>query len=340
MKKYLITGAAGFIGSHLVDYLIEDGVKPENLRLFVAPWDTLENLKGRTYEIVVGDIRDKRTVEKAMQGIDIVYHLAAKTGSDGGEFEDFESTNVRGTKNLINFATKYKIKKFVFFSSIGVYGLPATTGDMCNISEESPKNYSEGYGKTKFLAEMALIEANHKHDLDYIIIRPSTVFGPRDKAGMAQLLNILKKGYFFYIGRGNNIMDYVYIKRLVGATRKLEKGNIKNEDFIIGSENPLSQKEMVSIICDELNIKRPYIAIPRLLALILSFLLKYMFLLVGKKPIIFPNRIKVLSADCYFDSSKVSAYVKDLQGKYTFREGIRSIKNTPVDTVFDSNTNG
>ena len=150
MSKILITGGTGFVGSNLVDFLTDiEKIDPRNLRLLIPPWESLENLNLKKFEIIVGDIRDKKIVAKSMKGVDVVYHLAAKTIVPGADYGYYRDVNIDGTKNLIEAAINNSIKKFIYFSSISVFGLPAWRGDMLDYSEETPKKSSEPYGKTK-----------------------------------------------------------------------------------------------------------------------------------------------------------------------------------------------
>ncbi len=310
MKKILITGAAGFIGSHLVEHLLEDGIKSQELRLFIPPWESFVNLPQEMFEIVIGDIRNKNQVKKAMKDIDIVYHLAAKTVIDGGTFDYYKDTNVDGTKNLLEAAAKEKVKKFIYFSSISVFGLPAWKGDMVNYNEMFPKEPSEPYGKTKLESEKLVIHASQKWKLPYIIIRPTTVYGPRDKAGIAQLFKAIKKNMFFFIGDAQNKMDYVYVGDLVKAARTAEKSNIVNEDFIIGAWKPSTQQCIVESIAKSLGKQVPSIHVPKSIALLLAYISKWISDLFHARPLLFPARVRVLTANCYFDCSKAKNLIR------------------------------
>lgn len=303
MTKYLITGGAGFIGSHLIDHLLEDGVAPQDLRMIIPPWETLQNLKNKNFEIMVGDIRDKKIVKEAMKDVDVVYHLAAKTVV-GGSYHDYASTNVKGTENILKEAQIQKIKKFIFFSSIAVFGLPAWSGDMKNINEHSPKEPSESYGKSKLEGERKVVQLCKKSKIPYIIIRPTTVYGSRDKAGIFQLLNVIHKGQFVFIGNAQNKMDYVYVIDLAKMARKAEKSKIQNEDFIIGEGAISTQKEIVTILHSSLHKKISSFYIPKNVALLLSYILKLFANVMNTQQILFPERVKVLTTNCYFDSSK------------------------------------
>lgn len=309
MSKFLVTGAAGFIGSHLVDLLLEDGVEGERLRLLIPPWEKLQNLPQQNFDIAIADIRDKKAVGRAMKDVTVVYHLAAQTVVDGGTYNYYKDINIEGTRNLLEAAAKNSVRKFIYFSSISVYGLPAWKGNMENFSEASPKLPSEPYGQTKLKAEELVVEAAQKWGLPYIIIRPTTVYGPRDKAGIFQLFKAIQKNVFFFIGNARNKMDYVYVKDLVKITRLAEKKKIENEDFIIGAGKPVTQQYLVECIASSLGKKTPKIHIHKLLALVLAYGVKWSSRLFNLRPLLFPERVKVLTTDCYFNMSKASKLI-------------------------------
>lgn len=304
-KKYLITGGAGFVGSHLIDYLVEDGEKLESIRVLVEPGQNLSNLDGRKVEVVVGDIRDKKIVKKAVDDVSVIYHLAAMTVDPGKTYEDYKTVNTNGTKNLLESIDIKKIKKFIFFSSISVFGLPAWSGDMINYDESYRKNYAEPYGKSKFYAEKEVIDSG----IPYVIIRPTTVYGPKDKAGIYQLFKAVEINRFFIVGNGNNLMDYVYVKDLVRGARLAEKSRVVNEDFIIGAGKPTTQKQIINAVYSSVKRTQSNIHIPKWVLLPLSYPVEKIFMIVGMKPLLFPNRVKVLTANCYFNTDKAKKMI-------------------------------
>lgn len=321
-KKILITGASGFIGSHLVELLLKEGVPSDSLRLFIAPWDTPRNLPYKSLEIITGDIRKKNDVKKAVKRVDIVYHLAAKTTTFSKERDYYRDTNVLGTRYLLKEAAVNKVRKFIFFSSISVFGLPAYAGDMENFSETSPKNPSEPYGRSKLKAEKEVIKANKKWGLPYIIIRPTTVYGPKDKGGVFQLFKVLNKGLFVFIGNAQNKMDYVYVEDVVKAARLAEQSQVVNEDFIIGSEEPVTQKELVDEISRSIGKKVKGLTLPKKIALPASVIIQSISRLLGLDEYLFPERVKVLTSNCYFDVSKAKK-VLGYKQEVTLRKGIK-----------------
>lgn len=311
----LVTGAAGFIGSHLVDLLIEEKIPAENLRLFIQKSDSLKNLPSKNFEIIKADIRDKKAVKNAMKNVDIVYHLAART-LDGNPYTDYHEVNVSGTQNLLD--ESKNVKKFVLFSSIAVFGLPAYVGDMINVDETFLKKAPEVYGKSKLEAERRVIRSG----VPYAIIRPTTVYGPRDIRNLLELYKAIKKHLFFFIGDGKNKMDYVFVKDIVRGARLAELSNKRSGDYIIGGGKPVTLNEVVKNVAGSINIKAPSIRITKNIGLGISYLTYYLFKTIGKRAPLFPDRVKVMTSNCYFNIAKAKKELSYLP-LTSFEEGAK-----------------
>lgn len=319
-NKYLVTGATGFIGSNLVDSLLEKGIRPENIKLLILPNDSLLNLPNNNFDIYYGDIRNKKDVRKVMKDVDIVYHLAAKTVFEGKTYNDFKDTNVDGTKNLVEVALQEKVKKFIFFSSIAVYGLPAYVGEIINWDENQPKKPAEVYGKSKLVAENIVYDAFKNNNLPIVIIRPTTVYGPRDHQGVVELYNIIDKGLYVRIGNGKNKVDYVYVKDLVEGAILAEKYAKKGSDYILGGGKPISFNYLVNSIYLSLNKKNTNFGISKYFAFAVAYILNNLGKIVGFRSPIFPNRVKIMTTNCYFDVSKAKVDL-GYNPKIDFKEG-------------------
>lgn len=321
--KILITGAAGFIGSHLVELILRE--EPiDKLRLFVAEGESLDNLPKEKFDIVFGDIRDKKKLRHAMRNVSIVYHLAAKT-IDGGKYykdSEYKEVNIEGTRNLLYECRNRKIKKFVLFSSIAVYGLPAWTGDMRNFDELQPKKPVEIYGWSKLMAENELIEAHRRWDIPYVIIRPTTVYGPRDVRNLLELYRAIMKHLFFFIGNGKNKMDYVFVGDVVRGARLAQLSNNKEGDYIIGAGKPLTLNEIVRCVSSSINAWVIPLHVNKSLGLSLSYALSVVGKLIGVRFPLFPSRVKVLTSNCYFNTSKAEKEL-NYHPQISFEEGTK-----------------
>lgn len=304
-NKILITGAAGFIGSHLVELLLKE--EPiERLRLFIAKGESLNNLPSKKFDIITGDIRNLKIVKKAMGNVSVVYHLAAKTIDGSFYYPDleYEEVNVKGTQNLLTECKNSRIEKFILFSSIAVFGLPAWTGDMINWDESYPKKPVEVYGRSKLEAEKAVIAANKRWGIPYAIIRPTNAYGPRDKRNLVELYKAIKNHRFFFIGKGDNRMDYVFVKDVTRAARLAQLSNRKSGDYIIGGGKPLTLNEIVKNVSQSIHTAVFPIHTPKIIGLALSNVINSMGKLAGISPPLFPSRVKVMTSNCFFNISK------------------------------------
>lgn len=306
MNKILITGAAGFIGSHLVEYLLKDGESVSRLRLVLLENESTKFLPRKDFDIVRGDIRNKDFVKKIMEGVEVVYHLAAiiSTSLDGDTYKKYKEINVDGTANLLEACAGQKVQKFIFFSTVAVYGLPPWTGDILNWDESHAKTYSEMYGKSKFEAEKKVIEAHKKWRMPYAIVRPANVYGPRNFGQIYGLYKSIKNHQFFMIGNGKNKMHYVYVTDLVKAVRQIQLSPNRSGNYIIASKEPTEFRNIVKFIAESINEKPSEIHIPRIVGLIASYVLDTCGKIIGIKSPLFPDRVKVMTMNYYYNISK------------------------------------
>lgn len=306
MKKILITGAAGFIGSHLVEYLLKEGEPVNRLRLVLLENESTKFLPKENLEILRGDIRNKTFVKKIMEGVETVYHLAAITSTtlDKNTYKIYKEVNVDGTSNLLEACSLKKIQKFIFFSSVAVYGLPPWTGDIINWDETHLKTYSEVYGKSKLEAEEKVIDSHRKWGIPYAIIRPANVYGPRNFGQLYGLYKSIKNHQFFMIGNGKNKMHYVYVADLVGAVRKIQLSSRKSGEYIIASKEPTEFRNIVKFIAESIGEKPSNLYIPKIIGLVISYVLDTCGKIMGFKSPLFPDRVRVMTMNYYYDISK------------------------------------
>jgi len=318
--KILITGADGFIGSHLVEFLLQEKEPLEKLRLFVLPGNDLDNLPEKKFDIFYGDIRDKKATKKAMEGVSTVYHLAAMTSFASNDYKDYKEVNVDGTENLLQACKGKPMQKFVFFSTIAVYGLPAWTGDIINWDESHPKSYSDIYGKSKFEAEKRVLHAADEWNIPYAIVRPSSVYGPRDRGQLYGMYKAIKNHYFFRIGSGENKMHFVFVKDLVKGARQMQLLKSRASDAILAGENPTKFKDVVRYIADSIDRHPPNFHIPKAFGLLLSYAMESTGNIIGVRSPLFPDRVKVMTTNYYYKINKARKEF-NYDPKTTFQEG-------------------
>lgn len=215
--KALITGGTGFIGSHLADMLLEDGYSVSILKRQTS---NIKINEQPNLQYIIGDLLDKKSLIKACDSVDSVFHVAA-IPRDWETKKNFYAVNFDGTKNLLDACVENKIKCFVYMSSAAVYGFPKTNKP---IPEDYPLHPIGHYGKTKYLAEQLLWRYGHDHDMVVTSVRSPMVIGPRDTMIVPFILSALKQNKFFFIGDGQQQIsmsdgrDVAHCLKLAGET--------------------------------------------------------------------------------------------------------------------------
>lgn len=325
-KKTLITGAAGFIGSHLVDHLLEQKFSPAKLRLVIAPWDDLGNLSHlkpsvlQKLEIIKADIRNKEAMRAATKGVDTIYHLAARIDFEGKTFNDYKDVNVDATSYLLNGVEKDNFKKFVFFSSIGVFGLPAGIGDILGWDETHPKTYTNYYGQSKWEGEKLVMAAHDKFKIPYAIIRPASVYGPREKGPTLALYRAINHHQFVMIGNGDNKMHYVYVNDLVTGTVQAAQSRASASDYILAGDRPIPFKEIVKDVAASINQTVPSFYLPTNLALAAAYGMDLVGKVLHKQMPLFPSRVRTMTTTYYYSIAKARREI-GYDPQVTFKKG-------------------
>lgn len=183
MKKILITGADGFIGSHLCEVLHKKGYKIRALSQYNSFnfWGNLEDISClKDIEVISGDLRDSFFCDKMCEGIDAVFHLGALIAIPYSYLapQSYVDTNIQGTLNMLEAAKKHKIRKFIHTSTSEVYG----TALYAPIDEKHPLQPQSPYSATKIAADMLALSYYNAFDLPVIIARPFNAYGPRQSA--------------------------------------------------------------------------------------------------------------------------------------------------------------
>lgn len=252
MLNCLILGGAGFIGSHVVDALLQRGHK---VRVFDRPNVDASNLAGSLphVEFHSGEFFNEDDVAKALVGIDTVVHLISTTtpaSSNDNPVYDAE-TNIAGTVRLLSLAKEAGVKKIVFASSGGtVYGEPM----QLPISETHPNNPICSYGITKLTIEKYLHLFHHLHGLDYSILRIANPYGERQNPGgglgavTVFLWKVLHGEPITIWGNGDVARDYFYISDLVAAFVRVINDTPPSKIYNIGGGRAYSLNEIVATI--------------------------------------------------------------------------------------------
>jgi UDP-glucose 4-epimerase len=266
--RVLVTGGAGFVGSHLVRRLLQDGFTVNVIDNLSRNVNNIQDLiESNNVTFLKGDIREKEHVEKAMEGCDYVFHLAAICINRCKAFPtEAIEVNLNGAFNVFGAAIHHNIKKLVYTSTSSVFGQP----EYLPMDEKLPKRSAEPYGATKFCAEQMLEFLSKKHDLKYVIVRPFNVYGPFQStdAYYTSVINVFIKNLISgkpprIDGNGEQSMDFTHVSDLVDALVKLMQSPVVNEDFNVAPGKDVSIKELAETVIKEMGLALEPIYIPR-----------------------------------------------------------------------------
>lgn len=259
--KVFVTGATGFLGSHVTRVLAAEGAE---LRLLVRPSSDLRNVTDLNAEHAVGDLRDPDSIEKSIAGCEIVFHVAADYRLWVRNPEEMYRSNVEGTRTLLEAARKQGVRRVVYTSSVATMGF-GSNGHIAGhlTDEESRVSLAEmigPYKRSKFMAEQVAVEAA-KSGIDVVIVNPTTPVGERDVKPTPTgriVLDFLKRKFPAYVETGLNLVDATECAR--GHIQALEKGRC-GERYILGGEN-LTLKQILDRLAEITGLKSPTVKLP------------------------------------------------------------------------------
>lgn len=258
--KALVTGASGFIGSHIAERLVARG---DEVRALIRPSSDTRFLKSLGVELVTGDVTDPQSLEPAMAGVDVVYHAAAMV-TDWAPWSEFQRVTVDGTRNVLAAAAGGGVPRVLYVSTDGVYALSAFKGI---VTEDSPLEKRFGwldyYRRSKLGAERIARRYGDEGELNVTIVRPGLVLGERDRAVFPGIVTFLKGNASAYLGSGKNQLPYVYVGDvadacILGATADAAIGRTYN----VVSDEAVTQKQVYETIADATGLRRPTRHIP------------------------------------------------------------------------------
>jgi dihydroflavonol-4-reductase len=265
MQTFL-TGATGFLGSHVARVLAEQGA---DLRLLVRSTSNLKNLEGlgsatAKAETATGDLRDPASLERAMSGCEVVFHVAADYRLWVRDPADMYRSNVEGTRAILDASRKNKVRCVVYTSSVATMGF---TGNGHPADEESPVSLADmigHYKRSKFMAEQVALEAG-RGGMRVVIVNPTTPVGEQDVKPTPTgriVVDFLKGKFPAYVETGLNLVDVRECAR--GHVAALEKGK-SGERYILGGEN-LTLKQILDKLGTISGLPSPKLKLPYFVA--------------------------------------------------------------------------
>ena len=254
--KVLITGAAGFIGSHLSERLLTEGwsvLGVDNFDDFYDPQIKRRNidgcLKNKSFQLVEADIRDSTAMDKVIaDGIDIIVHLAARAGVRPSIAQPmlYADVNVNGTMTLLETVKKHKVSNFIFGSSSSVYG----NNKKVPFSEDDNVDFPiSPYAATKKAAELICHTYHHLYDINMTCLRFFTVYGPRQRPDLAihKFAKLMEEGKPIPVyGDGSMMRDFTYIDDIIdGTVATMQKCGAGFNIYNLGESRPISVNDLI-----------------------------------------------------------------------------------------------
>lgn len=299
----LVTGATGFIGSHLAERLVERGVR---LRCLARPTSDTSLLEALGVELAVGDLTDATSIARAVRGCRHVFHCAAHV-SDWGTVEEITRVNVVGTRVLLAAALRASVRRFVHFSTTDVYGYP---GAPAASETQAHAGFRNWYAETKLAAEGEVRRAGEQ-GLQTVILRPATVYGPRSVEVVAAIAEAIRAGTMLLIDRGRAVAGLSYIDNLIdAAVLALESDAASGQAFNVTDGVAITWRQFTDDLAGGLGCKPPRWTLPYRTAVAISYLLEQGYRLVRRatglttRPLLSRQAVHVLGKDQSFSNRK------------------------------------
>ncbi len=297
--RALVTGATGFVGSRVARLLLERGFE---VRVLVRPASDLSNIAGLDIERLTGDLRDRASLARALEGMDVLFHVAADYRLWVPRPKEIYESNVAGTENILQAAIEQGVERVVYTSSVATLGLredgPA--------DESTPVSYSQmigHYKRSKYLAEERARQAAKVHGLDVVIVNPSTPVGPGDIRPTPtgrMILDAASGKMPAYVDTGLNIVHVDDVAQ--GHLLALERGK-RAERYILGGEN-MHLSEILREIALYVGRRPPRIRLPHNLILPVAYGAQMIARLTGKEPLVTVDGVRLAKKKMFFSSRK------------------------------------
>jgi nucleoside-diphosphate-sugar epimerase len=299
-QHVLVTGATGFTGRHLCERLVSAGCV---VRALVRDPNRGEALRQRGVDIVVGDLRQPALLERATEGIDIVYHLAAMFRPENVSRTEMWESNVNGTQNVLDMAIKAGVQRFIHCSTVGVHGEikgpPAT--------ELSPYDPGDLYQASKTEGERIVLRYMREDRLPIVVFRPGGIYGPHDMRFL-KLFKAIKTRRFVMLGSGEVLYQLIYIDDLIDgillcAQHLHAVGNV----YILTGHKPVTLNHLVTTLAETLQVRQPRWRFPVTPVYLAGALCEWVCKPLGLPPPLYRRRVDFFRKSRAFDISKAKA---------------------------------
>jgi dihydroflavonol-4-reductase len=306
-----VTGGTGFTGGALIRKLLSEGYRVRALARNPEAITPSHDL-----QVIQGELGDQDAIDRLVEGVDTVFHIAAMYRSEG-RYEEFLQVNVEGTRCLLDASKQAGVRRFVYCSTIGVHGTVAQTP----ADETAPYNPRDDYQKTKLMAEQYCLQS-HGNGIEVAVIRPCGIYGPGDTR-MLKMFRMINKGTFFFVGRGCPNFHPVYIDDLVqGFMLAMTSDKAAGEVFIIGGPRYMPLREYVGTAAEVIGVDKPKISVPYGLMTVAALACEGLCKPLGIQPPLHRRRLTFFKHNRAFSIDKARRLL-GYQPQFDLSEGFR-----------------
>lgn len=315
--KALVTGASGFTGSRLCAELLANGY---DVRALVRESSDLRRFEGLDVELVHADLAEDAPLDGALEGVDVVFHVAAVFRAEGIPLASFRATNAEGTRRMLEAAERQGVRRFLHTSTVGVQGHI----DVGPANEEYRFNPGDHYQRTKLEGERIAREFGETGRIPVTVVRPAGIYGPGDDRFL-KLFRFIQRGRFRMIGSGEVRYHFTYIDDLTrGMRMAAEHPDAVNEVFTIGGREAVTLNELVALVAVTLDVPAPRqrVRIPVAPVMAAATVCEWVCRPLGIDPPLFRRRVDFFTHNRWFDVSKAER-VLGFRAEVSLGEGLR-----------------
>jgi len=298
--QILVTGATGFTGGHLCERLVGDA---HGIRALVRDPSRCDQLRDWGVELVAGDLRDRESVRRAVDGAEIVYHIGALFRPENVTRKEMWETNVEGTRNMLEAAVEAGVKRFVHCSTVGVHG------DVKNppADERAPYNPGDYYQESKTEGEKLVQRYIAENRLPIVVFRPGGIYGPRDLRFL-KLLKAVKNRKFVMIGSGKVVYQMIYIDDLVdGIVLCGNHERALGNTYILTGDEPVTLNDLVRVISQVFEVRARRLHIPVTPVYLAAIGCELVCKPLGVNPPLYRRRVDFFRKMRWFDISRAKS---------------------------------
>lgn len=302
--KALVTGASGFIGSHVVETLEAQG---HQVFALVRPTSDTTHLKRTRAQLVIGDVTDGESLVRACRGMDWVFHTAAALDNLAG-WRHYYEVGVQGTRSLVDAAGQNQVSRLIHLSTICVYGMKAHA-QIC--TEDTPLDTHppswNHYVREKVLSEQIVMDAHRAGRVCATVVRPSLVIGPRDRTIIPRLLRLTRSLLPSMLDDSNNRVPLVVVEELAGACVKAaQTEQAEGKCYNLSGREVVRQLDIITMVTEVFGVRMPRVKIPSGSALIAAAMIEMLWKVARLKgePISTRQLVATAGADWEIDCSR------------------------------------